>query len=83
MRKTHYSAAELRTLAGVSRATFERWKRLGLVPEPAARIQENQGGSKRRYWTAEQVAALNPLFLDFKEGLSTGELAQKYRRETH
>lgn len=83
MPKTLYSAADLLELAGVSRATFARWCALGLVPEPAERVQEKQGGSKRRYWTAAQVAALTPLILDSKRGLSTSELAQKYGRDTH
>ncbi len=83
MPKTLYSAADLLELAGISRATFARWCALGLVPEPEQRVQEKQGGSKRRYWTAAQVAELTPLILDSRRGLSTGELAQKYKRETH
>lgn len=80
MSETLYSARDIRELAGISRATFERWVRLRLVPEPEARVQEKQGGSRRRYWTAEQIAALAPLMLDAKRGLSTRELTQKYAR---
>lgn len=77
--KTQFAVEEICALYSVSRATFEKWLRLGLVPAPAERVQQSQGGLKRRYWTGEQVLSLKPLIEDFRSGLATSELALKYK----
>lgn len=80
---TLLTAVNIRELYGLSRATFERWVALGLIPAPARRVQRSQGGQATRYWTSAQIAALQGLFLDYKGGLATSELALKYGPETN
>lgn len=81
--KTLFTGEEICQFYDVSRSTFEKWLALGLVPSPVKRVQRSQGGKSRRYWTHEQVLSLNGMILDFRAGLATSELAQKYKPNTN
>lgn len=82
-RDTLLTALEIRQIYKLSRATFERWVSLGLIPEPTERVQRNQGGQATRYWTSSQIAELAPLFRDYAAGTATRELALRYGPETN
>lgn len=82
-RDTLLTAAEIRAIYKISRATFERWVSLKLIPEPSERVQRNQGGQATRYWTSQQIADLAPLFRDYAAGAATSELALRYGPETN
>lgn len=80
---TLLTAPEICKIYHISRATFERWVSLKLVPAPAERHQRKQGGRETRYWTSAQLADLAPVWRDFAAGLSTSELLHKYRSDTN
>lgn len=80
---TLLTAIEIQRIYKLSRATFERWVSLGLLPAPAQRVQKNQGGQATRYWTSAQIADLAPLFRDYAAGVATSELCLRYGPETN
>ena len=79
---TNRTQIEICELYGLSRSTFEKWIRLGLVPPPAEVVRHARGGRPARYWTIEQVSALKPYVEAFRGGLSSYEIAHKHKPHT-
>lgn len=79
---TNRTQSEICKLYGLSRSTFEKWIRLGLVPAPAEVVQQARGGRPARHWTIEQVSALKPIVEAFRGGMSSNEIAHRHKPHT-